>query len=193
MGRGGGETDNVCAWRQAHRRRAVRRGRGGVDHDDLGPAVAIRSARRGATSSNTSVCGKGDPADAAVGVGGELDGKRARFDGIAQRAMSVSRGRVFVPGGDRCLRSLGAGQRAVHRGALPRRCVAGGRAKSARQPQARRETRAAGGHLDKRATADAAPPDLPQICFSGIWTTSPSSASETLSWQVRRDRSGFGS
>jgi hypothetical protein len=32
-----------------------------------------------------------------------------------------------------------------------------------------------------------------QICFSGICTTSPSSASETLSWQVRRERSVSGS
>ena len=32
-----------------------------------------------------------------------------------------------------------------------------------------------------------------QICFSGIFTTSPSSASETFSWQVRRERSASGS
>ena len=32
-----------------------------------------------------------------------------------------------------------------------------------------------------------------QICFSGIWTTSPSNASDTLIWQVRRERAGSGS
>src|SRR6056297_2764165 len=31
-----------------------------------------------------------------------------------------------------------------------------------------------------------------QICFSGIWTTRPSRASDTLSWQVRRERAGSG-
>ena len=32
-----------------------------------------------------------------------------------------------------------------------------------------------------------------QICFSGIWTRRPSSASVTFNWQVRRDRAGSGS
>ena len=38
----------------------------------------------------------------------------------------------------------------------------------------------------------AACPHPRQICFSGICTRSPSSASETLSWQVRRERTGSG-
>ena len=59
-------------------------------------------------------------------------------------------------------------------------CVAG--AEDLRLRRGRRE--------DKQRRQRGAPH---QICFSGICTTSPSSASVTLSWQVRRERAGSGS
>ena len=50
----------------------------------------------------------------------------------------------------------------------------------------------AGGQQKQRAGGDG-PREAHQICFSGIWTTRPSSASLTRSWQVSLDRAGSGS
>ena len=46
---------------------------------------------------------------------------------------------------------------------------------------------------DRRGGERRGEGERPQICFSGICTFSPSSASVTLSWQVRRERAGSGS
>lgn len=49
------------------------------------------------------------------------------------------------------------------------------------------------GPYKRQGAKGARKPPPRQICFSGISTTSPSSAGVTLIWQVRRERTGSGS
>ncbi|GAA6148433.1 hypothetical protein NBRC116586_14950 [Pseudooceanicola nitratireducens] len=66
-------------------------------------------------------------------------------------------------------------------------------ARRARGPQGRKGLRRAPqGGLGAREPKGLSTPGT-QICFSGICTTSPSRASVTLIWQVRRERAGSGS
>ena len=48
-------------------------------------------------------------------------------------------------------------------------------------------------HQAKQRPLEQARPEAHQICFSGMNTRRPSRVSETLSWQVRRERAGSGS
>jgi hypothetical protein len=182
--RGGGERDEVLAFRVTPvDGEAARPGRSWAStDDDLGPPVTVKVHEAGRGSSKTSVSGKVTT--------GAMPKSRARrsVPAIARRrdAMSVACVRRHRPArhGD----SASWEPSYVAETAVCRRGPLGGR-----QPKAHHQTRAAGEPLRQKRDRGRGATGAAQICFSGIWTTSPSSASETLSWQVRRERSVSGS
>ena len=190
MGRGGGQLQ-VCA---IGRHRVDGQARAAVavavDHDDFGPAIAVEIGETGGDILEHLGPRQGDAGNATVGA--ELDGERVGLDPVAEDGMGVARGGIFVPGGGGALRGVGSGERAFHRRIAPGRGFAGRSREGICKPQGRREERAAGGTGPTAQRVTRRHRGASQICFSGICTTRPSSASETLSWQVRRERSGSG-
>ena len=95
------------------------------------------------------------------------------LDRVAQDAVGIARGGVGVARRDDDLRR--------------------GRQRSRPRPATGTDASSARRARPRHGRARQSPrPVRHQICFSGICTTRPSSASVTFSWQVRRDRSGFG-
>jgi hypothetical protein len=106
--------------------------------------------------------------------------------------MGVAGGGILVPRGDDAGGTAALREGALHRGTDPGWLIR--RRRKAPAPASHRQDashapRADPAHAQQGTRRHRAS----QICFSGICTTSPSSASETLSWQVRRERSGSGS
>ena len=109
-----------------------------LDHDRLGPAVAVEIGKARGDVLEDAGGRQGDPAG---GAGLHLQDQRAVFHGIAEHAVIVARGRIVVAGAD----NLGLGGT--------------GCGKECRSKH----------HATRH-----------QICFSGMKTFSPSSASETF-------------
>jgi hypothetical protein len=159
--------------------------------DDLRPPVTVEIGEAGGEILENLGLGQGDAARDAIGKVVELGGERSGLDRVAEDAMGVAGGRILVPRGDDAGGTIGPGEGALHRGTDPGWLFTGGGGPCPGQPQAGRQPRAAGGPCAKARRGTRR--HRSQICFSGICTTSPSSASVTLSWQVRRERSVSGS
>jgi hypothetical protein len=119
------ETQSVCAMAQPIDGEPRAEVAVALHDDDLGPAVAVEICEAGGEILEDLGLGQGDPV-MQFGKVVELGGERAGLDRVAQDAMGVARGRVFVPRGDDAGGTIGPGQRALHRGPIQGGCVAGG-------------------------------------------------------------------
>jgi hypothetical protein len=185
------------AWRRGDRGLAIRRQPvdGEPRAEVAGLCTTMISARPspsdprggGRVSSKTSVSGR----VMRPGCIGKASSWAARVPAstVAEDAMGVAGGRILEPRVRRCRRTATCPSIAAPiQGGCRRRRRPLPRPATGRTPATRR-----GRTLRKARQGTRRHRDAAQICFSGICTTSPSSASETLSWQVRRERSVSGS
>jgi hypothetical protein len=150
-----------------------------LHHDDFDPSVAVEIGEAGGEVLEDLGLGQRHAAGDAIGEIVELGDEGSRLDRVAEDAMGVAGGGILEPGGDDAGGAATLRERALHRGTDPGRLFAGGGDPCPGQPHAQRRAGAAG---EPAPRAERGPRrHRSQICFSGICTTSPSSASVTLS------------